>query len=232
MDELEPVTDLKTVHRYLKYGMELHEIVACYIEEADLRFDASLTSVDNARLLLELEISKESFSLLTTNDLSFIDRPQNPIRISFSVNEASFFAFTKFQFRQAKRIAVIAEMPIYKLQRREALRIKTMLAHQASLKLGDRIIPIFDISAGGLSILVSLKEQDAYQKGKLFANAVMAFGGKDFKVNLEVKNVLEHSKDGQQWKVGLGFKALPAAVEQMIAREAYLQTHKIWSRWL
>jgi hypothetical protein len=47
-----------------------------------------------------------------------------------------------------------------------------------------------------------------------------------------VKNVLNHSKDGLKVKVGLRFKGLPASTEQMIAREAYLHTHKIWSRWL
>ena len=55
--------------------------------------------------------------------LAAIERPQSGIRLSYSVNEATFFIQAKFQFRQANRIVVKAEMPMYKLQRREALRI-------------------------------------------------------------------------------------------------------------
>jgi len=232
-DHLEPVTDLKMVQRYLKYGLEFREIVSCYIEDANVRFDASIKSIDAEKLFLEVDIAEESFKKMSPTGLEAIDRPQSGIRLSYSVNEASFFMQTKFQFRQANRIVVKAEMPMYKLQRREALRIKVLEAHKATLKLATKaMIPLFDISAGGLSIVVSLEEQTEYKKGQLFPNSTLSFLGKDIKVNLEVKNVLGHSKDGLKWKIGLRFKALPASVEQMIAREAYLHTHKIWSRWL
>jgi hypothetical protein len=61
---------------------------------------------------------------------------------------------------------------------------------------------------------------------------MMTFLGKEIKVDLEVKNVLPADKSGVKWKVGFRFKGLPGAIEQMIAREAYLHTHKIWSRFL
>jgi hypothetical protein len=233
LDHLEPVADLSMVQRYLRYGLEFHEIVSCYIEDANLRFDTSMKNVDPEKLFIEMDVTEESWDKFTPEALAAIDRPTAGIRLSYSVNEATFFIQTKFMFRQANRITVKAEMPMYKLQRREALRIKVLLEHKATLKLGQQpVMPVYDISAGGLSVVVTLEEQKEYQKGQLFPGATLAFQGKDIKVNLEVKNILGHSKDGLKWKIGLSFKNLPASVEQMIAREAYLQTAKIWRRWL
>lgn len=231
-DHLEPVTDLKMVQRYLKYGLEFHETLSCLIEEAGVRFDATLKYVDLDKMLLEADISNETFALLTPEALQAIDLRDKDIRVSYSVNEATFFIQAKINHRMAKRLVLKAQMPMYKLQRREALRIK-LSDPKATIKLtGLPVMPLFDISAGGLSLLVSLEEQSTYSKGQLFPGSTLAFIGKEFKVNLEVKNVLGHSKDGLKWKIGLSFKALPASVEQMIAREAYLHTQKIWSRWL
>jgi|GEM_PF-5005442 len=231
-DHLEPVTDLKMVQRYLKYGLEFHEIVSCFIEDSGLRFDTSMKTVDPDKFFIEMDVTEDSWAKLTPEMLAAIDQPRSGIRLSYSVNEATFFMQTKFQFRQANRIVVKAEMPMYKLQRREALRIK-LTDPKATIKLGNQpIMPLFDISAGGLSLVVSLEEQKGYTKGQLFPGSTLTFLGKEIKVNLEVKNILGHSKDGMKWKIGLSFKALPASVEQMIAREAYLHTAKIWSRWL
>ena len=230
--DLEPVTDLKMVQRYLKYGVEFHETVSCFIEESDLRFDAYLKSVDEAKLVLEMEVTEDAFAKLDSNHLSAIDQPQAPVRLSYSVNEATFFMHAKFQGRISRRLVAKADMPMYKLQRREALRIKVMDSHKATIKLGAVTLPIFDISAGGLSVVVELDQEKSYKKQQFFSGGILNFLGKEFKVDVEVKNVLNHSKDGMKVKVGLRFKGLPASIEQMIAREAYLHTHKIWSRWL
>jgi hypothetical protein len=230
--DLEPVSDLRMVQRYLRYGLEFHEIVSCLAEDETLPFEAEFSSLDLDKLLLELAISKESFATLDSNRLSVIDRPRTGLRLSFSVNEATFFAQTLVQGRDARKLVVRAEMPMYKLQRRESMRIKVLESHGATIKLGLAEYPLFDISAGGLSIMVRLDQEKEFSKQHLFPGCTLAFLGKKLKVDLEVKNVLCASKDGLKWKVGFRFKALPPAVEQLIAREAYLHSHKIWSRWL
>lgn len=231
--DLEPVSDLKMIQRYLKYGVEFHEVATCLIEDVDFKFDAHLKSADEKKLLIELEIVEDAFKAITPQSLASLDRPQGDIRFSYSVNEATFFVHGRIQGRQNNRLRITASMPMYKLQRREALRIKVMESHKASIKLApDLTMPLFDISAGGISVIVGLEKQGEYKKDMAFPNSTLSFLGKEIKVNLVVQNVLQHGKDGLKWKVGLKFKALPASVEQMIAKEAYLHTHKIWSRWL
>jgi hypothetical protein len=230
--DLEPVTDLKMVQRYLKYGLEFHEAVSCILDDGGLRFEAQLFSVEDSTLTLELEIDQEPFAKLDSNQLGVVDQPQAGVRISYSVNEATFFVHGKIQRRTGKRISIKADMPMYKLQRRESLRIKVMESHKASVKLGSTTLPLFDISAGGISVVIPFDQEKTYKQKQAFPASVLYFVGKEFKVDLEVKNVLGHSKDGQKIKVGFKFKALPASIEQLIAREAYLHTAKIWSRWL
>lgn len=230
--DLEPVKDLKMVQRYLKYGIEFHEIVACFIEDANLHFNASIRSIDAESLDISMEIEEESFTKLDSNTLAAIDRSQHPVRLSYSVNEATLFVHGKFQRRSTRQIVVRAELPMFKLQRREALRMKVLAASNTTIKLGTNVYPLFDISAGGIGIVVGLDEEYLYKTQQIFPACTLNFLGKEIKVNLEVKNILSASKDGLKWKVGFQFKALPAAIENMIAREAYLQTSKIWSRWL
>lgn len=231
-NDLQPVADLKTVQRYLRYGLEFHEPVSCALDENELRFEAVLISIDDPTLMLDLEISVESFAKLDSNHLGAIDQPQAGVKISYSVNEATFFVHGTIQRRSTRRLSLKADMPMYKLQRRDSLRIKVMESHKASVKLGSITLPLFDISASGLSVVVGIAEEKTYKGKQAFPGTTLSFVGKEFKVDLEVKNVLAHSKDGTKVKVGFRFKALPAAIEQLIAREAYLHTHKIWSRWL
>lgn len=230
--ELEPVNDLKMVQRYLRYGVELRELVCCALEESDVRFEALIQSADGDRLALELEITEESFAKLDAISLNEIDQPQVPVRLSYSVNEATFFVHAKLQGRTTRRIVVKADMPMFKLQRRDALRIKVVESHKATIKLGAKTLPLFDISAGGLSVVVPAAEENAYRGRRAYPDCALTFLDKQFKVTLEVKNVLAHGKDGKTVKVGFRFVALPASVEQVIVREAYLHTHKIWSRWI
>lgn len=230
-EDLEPVSDLNMAHRYLKYGLEFHEIISCYNEAANLRFQAEIKGL-NPDLQLELEISESSFAKLDYEMLAALDRPQAPLRMSYSVNDATFFAQTTIQERRSRQLSVKVEMPMHKLQRRESLRIKVLESHQASVKLGPITLPLYDISAGGISVVVGPRDEDTYKKLQSFPRSLLKFLGQEIKVDLEVKNVLAVGKDGNSWKVGFRFLNLPPMFEQIITREAYLHSHKIWARWL
>jgi len=230
--DLEPVTDLKVAERYLRYGLEFRQIVTCYIEDVGLRFEATLENVDPKTLVLHLDLSKEWYAKLLRGGITSVDRPNGEIRLSYSVNEATLFAHTKFQGRTQKRLIVKAEMPMYKLQRRDALRFKVTKAHNGSLVIGENEFLLNDISATGLSILAEVEHEEAFKNQPLYPKVKMKFLGSTHEVNLELRSVLPFGKDGKKVKVGFRFRGLTTQIEQMIAREAYLVSSKIWSRWL
>lgn len=229
--DLEPVSDLKMAQRYLRYGVEFREPVSCFVEDGGVKLESYIVSVDTDKLLIDMEITEESFAKLDGAKLGALDQPQGRIRLSYSVNEATFFVHAKVQGRTTRRLVVKADMPMYKLQRREALRIKVS-DPKCTIRLGRETLAVHDISAGGLSVVVRLEDEKSYAKGQTFPGSVLQFLGKELKVDLEVKNILSHGKDGIKVKIGFHFLSLPPSIEQMIAREAYLYTHKIWSRWL
>lgn len=229
--DLEPVTDLKVAERYLRYGLEFRQIVDCYIEDANLRFEGTLENVDPKTFVLHLDLTKTCYSQLLRGGISSVDRPGGEIRLSYSVNEATLFAHTKFQGRTQQRLIVKAEMPMYKLQRRDALRFKITQNHNASVELLEKEFPLHDISATGMSILADTELQEAFKNQALFLKVKMSFLGSHV-VNLELKNILPFGKDGKRVKVGFRFRALNSRIEQLIAKEAYLISSKIWSRWL
>ena len=230
--ELETVDDLKMVQRYLKYGLEFHELAACHLVEANLKFEATIKQVDTEQLTLELEITAESYSKIKSEIGSASSKPQSEIRLNYSVDSSTIFLSGILQNLSAGRLSVQVKTPLQKLQRRESLRMKIQESHDATISLGGTSFPIYDISAGGVSILVGLLAEKDFEKQKLFPASILSFLGKDIKVDLEVKSCLVHGRSGQKLKVGLAFKALPQNIEQMIVREVYQQTQKIWSRWI
>jgi c-di-GMP-binding flagellar brake protein YcgR len=230
--DLEPVTDLKIVQRYLKYGSEFKEDATCFLEDDGPRFEAFISSVNTAELKMELEIPEEHFAKLEEKALFLLSQAQTGIRVGYSVNEASIFVHGKIMSHFLRSFIVEVTMPMLKLQRRAALRLKLTGSIKASLKIDGNTYPAFDISAGGISLVVNFAEQANFKKQQLLQAIVLTFQGNEFNVNLETINITAHGKEGTSHRVGFRFRNLPAAAEQMIAREAYLWTHQIWSRWL
>jgi hypothetical protein len=232
-NELAPVDDVQVVGRYFRYAIELREPVSCFQGDGAVNFLARTVSFDPTSRHLELEIPESVFGRLSKWDFAHLDRPLGKIRLSYSVNEVTFFVHAVLQGRTERRLSLHVDLPVFKLQRREALRIKVLESHKASVKLTDNLdLPIHDISAGGLGLVVTEMQKDQIQAEGGFPKAVLSFAGKDYTVSLELKTLGPTGRGDLMWKVGLNFHNLPATVEQTIAREAYLHTHKIWSRWL
>jgi c-di-GMP-binding flagellar brake protein YcgR len=125
------------------------------------------------------------------------------------------------------------EFPIYKLQRRNALRIRVLDEHEGRINLAGEIFEIHDISAGGLSLITPPHRINDFPKGKFFTKSALRFAGLELKVDIEVISASKIRKaELSDHKIGLRFHGLSPSAEQSIAKEAYLHTHKIWSRWL
>ncbi len=232
-EELEPLTNPKMVERYLRYAVDLRELTSCYLESAQLRFEGFVTSFDPSTLAIQLDITSEAFAPISLEDLRALDSPDAKLRLSFSVNDVLFFLHTRCQGRLVNRLELAVDLPLYKLQRREALRIKVMHAHGASLELNGKNYAPYDISAAGMSIWVDLETMDTFAKSQVYEGARLKFLGKEIVSKLEVISISRLKKDDDRhWKVGFRFLELPQAAEQALAKEAYLHTHRIWSRWI
>jgi hypothetical protein len=234
--DLEPLSDRKVVDRYLRYALDFKEIATCTAGDGappPVHFTASILDFSAAAFSLRLEINEDNFADLNYEQRASLDQAARPLRLSFSVNDVLFFAHARIFARQEREISVTLDLPVFKLQRREAVRIKIMKEHAASLELnGKKFIP-HDLSAGGVSVVMDKEEKDRYAKGWVFEPVVLRFAGREFRAKLEVAGSHPLRKDSDRlWKVGFRFRDLPPAAEDSITREAILYTQKIWARWL
>jgi len=234
--DLEPLSDRKLVDRYVRYALDFKEIATCHSPAGvipPLHFHAAILDFNAEAFALGLEINEDPFADLNYEQRASLDQLERPLRLSFSVNDVLFFAHARITSRQERKLVVALDLPVFKLQRRSAVRLKIMKEHAACVELnGKKFIP-HDLSAGGLSIVMDKNEKDRYAPGWEFPAVVLRFAGREFRATLEVAGAHPLRKDSDRlWKVGFRFKDLPPAGEDAITKEAILYTQKIWARWL
>ncbi len=229
--DLEPVKDKKVIERYLRYTVDFRERMLCFFEPEELHFEAAIQSFDPGNFTATLEITAETFSGLSSESLKKLEKGQ--VRLSFTVNEVLFFAHAAVTGRKTRQLEVRVDTPIFKMQRRGAVRIKIADSHKASVNVDGKEYLLHDLSASGLSFVVMGGDEALFPEKRLCKGCALQFLSLKAVVDMEAIGAKQLSKNNDQlFRVGFKFLRLPAAAEQFIAKEAYLYTHKIWARWI
>lgn len=232
MENLEPISETPTIFRYLKYAYDFKEPVSLLVESTGQRIDGVTVTKVEPSLLAGFEIPAPFFAPLTEAQKESFSEPEQISRLSFSTNEVEFFAKGKFQKRNVREIFLQISSPIYKLQRRDAIRMKAPKG-MASIEIDGTVFEIEDISASGLSILVSADQLQKFPIRSTLISCTLKFSELNLKVNLDVMNHLKRKdQDISILKVGFRFISLPQKAEQKIAREAMLYSQKLWKQWI
>ena len=227
---LEPIESSATAARYLQYSVEFNLPLTLHLGESETSFEAKAASFDPGTFTLVVEIIDEEFHALvkTNSDQKFSEQK---IRISFSLDEIVFFAKSFLTGHKLSHYALGISPPIYKLQRRETLRIRITDEFKASVTILGKKWPLADLSVGGLGFFVPVFEQDQFPVGFDFPKSSLEFLGKSFPVVIRVMSaVLVRQNKLVRIKVGMQFLNLPPSVEQVIAKEAYVYSQKLWSK--
>lgn len=232
MENLEPISETPTIFRYLKYALEFKEYVSLLVESTGQRMEGlSVTKVESS-LLLGLEIPAPLFAPLSEEEKESLSDPGQIFRLSFSVNDVEFFAQGKFQRRNVRELFLQISSPIFKLQRRDSIRMKAPKG-MASIEIDGTVYEIEDISASGLSILVTPEQLTKFPLRTTLISCGLKFSELNLKVNLDVMNHLRRKdKNSVHLKVGFRFISLPQKAEQKIAKEAMLYSQRLWKQWI
>lgn len=231
-EELEPISHERSIERYLRYTMDLHEIISCYFEEADLRFTGYTESVEREGKKLRFQLEVDTKSLSPTDLKRKITLAvERKIKLSFFTHDVLFFASAILKGASGVHITLELDGPIYKLQRRSALRMKLTEDSDCRITIKDKKYIPHDVSALGISVMFSLTEENLFTRKQIIPAALIEFGGKSAIVDLTVisKNRMKHHRT-ELVKVGFRFEKLPTSLEQSIAKEAYLYTHRVFGR--
>jgi len=232
MDNLEPIAETPTIFRYLKYAFDFKEYVSVLVEGTGQRLEGLTVTKVEPSLLFGLEIPAPLFSSLSADEKDSFAKAGQIFRLTFSINDVEFFAQGKFQKRNVRELFLQISSPIFKLQRRDSIRMKAPKG-MASIEIDGAVYEIEDISASGLSILVTPEQLEKFPLRTTLISCGLKFSGLNLKVNLDVMNHLKRKdKSSMLLKVGFRFISLPQKAEQKIAREAMLYSQKLWKQWI
>ncbi len=226
-ENLDPVHDKRVIGRYLEFVKDFEEPIHCILEEKELPFECRATAVDTEKLEVSIEPITASAPELWKEHQDAVERK---ILVQFQAQDVVFFADAKISRPGGKdNLKISLEVPVWKLQRRSALRLRVIDSMECKTKLKGRDFVPDDISAGGFSILVDAEEAVLFNDGERIDGVPFAFKGRKHTIETEVTSHARPRKDGMI-RIGFKFVKPPAALESEIAREAYWFNQKVWGK--
>ena len=234
--QFEPIHDVKVIERYLKYTIDLKEPIQCLVKETKIRFDAAAKAIKPGTT----QITIRSPLALTSQEKLLKDineTTERKVNISFKVQDTLYFIVCSVLSVQEDLIILSAEAPMYKLQRRSALRFKPDAKLKCSASFPTHIfsenlkkLSVFDLSTGGFSIAVPVTGAEWFEEKQSY-DIDFSFADQDLKLKVKMANIKPDSNmKNPGWRIGFKFESLPAKLEQGIAKEAYAYTQKIFSK--
>jgi hypothetical protein len=225
--KLEPLTNKEITNRYLKFAVDFREPISCILEASKIFFRAQ--AVSWIRENLQLEILPPSYDLLTPEAKAELSQSGTKLALSFSVSELMVICYSDILRRKDRKLELEIQFPLLKLQRRSSLRLKVGPGHGATLTLSGNKFALYDVGAGGLSIVIGPEELEQFPPDQVLAKCRLRFLGQEASLQLIPKSRTESKKNGR-WKIGLKFVDLPQQIENLIMREAYLENQNMWKR--
>jgi len=229
-----PIKSEEIVHRYLLYATDLRAHIQCHVQETDINFTTRARHIDGLNIELRHPADQTDPEILLDKINQTATRT---IDISYKIDEISIFATTDFLRIDKKSIFIRAKPPIYKLQRRDHLRVKPgsdihcyVVIPPDNIAGSERITPS-DISTGGFALILPEDEAEIFEKNMSLNQMQCVFG--DIKTMIDAKvmsNVALKNSKPPMHKIGFAFKKLPNQLDQAIVRYAYRHSQRIWSR--
>jgi len=157
---------------------------------------------------------------------------------SISLAWANIFFRTKFLTTDVTGLCFARPERIYKIQRRKDLRFRIPDDQKTHVQVTHPSAPdqpltrqIFDISASGLSFVISRVEEAAFTSGLILKGVAFQVGEKKIVVDGEVRHLrpIEGSVN-DALKVGVSFKNIKAGDAQKIASYVFEESRRFFLR--
>ncbi len=110
------------------------------------------------------------------------------------------------------KYSLVLNQPLYKSQKRKNFRLETSNIIPVQFKIDHQVFDSLDISIGGTSFLIPIKEKNRFQKGQIFTETTLRFDRKNYFIP-KVKIAGIFPENEHSLKVGISFLELPLKVE-------------------
>lgn len=152
----------------------------------------------------------------------FVD---NEVLVKFEVDRFSFFMTAKLFFSpSAKEFKISIAGDFYKSQQRANYRLNADKNNLIQIKMNNYLHTCIDISAGGTSVNIPIKEQEIYPKGKIFNQCDLIYNKVTYKIPA-VKIMGSFSAEDENGaqshllKLGLAFINLSKGYEEALFKQ-------------
>ena len=134
-----------------------------------------------------------------------------------------------------------APTALFKVQRRKDMRLLIPFGRTIRVEMPDPTFPdqklskkIFDISAGGLSFIVTDNETPLFHAGAMLKNMFFSIGSRKITVDGEVRHIRAQAADSANpgHKVGVLFTRISPGDAQWIAAFVFEESRKILSNFM
>ncbi|HAR41328.1 MAG TPA: hypothetical protein DCS07_01645 [Bdellovibrionales bacterium] len=236
--EFEPIKDRAEAVRLLKEGAKTFASVMIWTRNQATIVNTHLKLFMEQDDLLyfqvppELDVKKFIFEVESTSRECF-----------FSASLAYANVFFKTKFYGLDKAGLLFHFPdqVFKVQRRKDLRLKIPDGYVLKAEFNDPLNPegvisrkVFDLSAGGLSVLTDSADESVYVKGLLLKNLAFVIRSRKIVVDAEVKHckIIVLGAGKKMLKVGLIFRNLRGADSQVIAAHVFEESRRYFLRFL
>ena len=222
-----PIDDERIADRYLGYIEDLNATLNCSIRNTELRFEAKPTAgVKNRVMKLRPNAAVAEYKKLQQ---LLNEAGSNEMDFNYKAQDILIFVTAKVTKIDDLGISLLIDYPIFKLQRRENLRVcpEPTVKCEVSITKTGLLVPLkvrpFDISLGGFSVVVNQADKKVFKIDDEVRGIRLNFMENTNLIAAKVVNVIElKNKTRQEFKIGFSLiDELPPQLEQDIIRYAY-----------
>lgn len=236
--EFELVSSNDEANRMIRDAVKSFAAAMLWTKDQSSVLKTQIMQINPDGTILSVHLPKEFDSKKFLKEV--LATPDHSCYFSVSLLTANIFFKTRYIGVYDDSIQFQIPEKIYKVQRRKDLRIRIAATHKLKLEFDDPTDPFrrlekaaFDLSAGGVSFLVSPGEEFAYPIGTALNNLSFSIQSKNIQVLSEVRHnqtIKLHGKN--EIKIGLRFVNLKASDSNAIASFVFEESRKYFVRYV
>lgn len=238
--ELVEITNLQEALSTLKQGAKFFSNAMFWTKGQEAVYHSHLSLFSEVDRVFYVSVPAKDFESQSFKD-ALSKQKSYDLYFSVSLTHANIFFRARYIGYDAGGLKFELPEKIFKVQRRKDVRFTIRDGHLLKIKFKDPIFPetevekkAFDISAGGLSIIVSPEEEVLFQPGLTLKGLRFTIQNRSIECEGEVRHSLPLPKSNRPpgVKVGILFRSIRAGDAQHIATYIFEESRKYYSRFM
>jgi c-di-GMP-binding flagellar brake protein YcgR len=239
--DLVPVTDTLKIIKYFDESAKTKADVLVWTKKNNIIAKCHIISLSQSEKMIYISKTNADDPLKFCEDLY---EAGDRCFLNVRMERATLFFTTKFESKSFPQLKFKLPEKLFKVQRRQKPRFKVLqgyilrltFKHPSDLTLEIKKT-VFDVSSGGLSFLIDVKDSPDFKIGQVLLNLTFSIRGREFNLSGKIvycKPFYETSRvqRAPQSKIGLQFSDIQEMDAAFIEDYVIEENRKYFSRFL